>query len=85
MNFTCPECGSDELEEVLLGVTQTSPIADIDEDGCLTYGNGISCDGGLEAWIACASCGTSLHTESGMTVRDGDDLLEWLKEQELTN
>lgn len=56
INWECPHCNSNRLEEVLVNVVQSSEITDISSEGYLDYGN-FSTEGGELERYQCLDCG----------------------------
>ena len=81
INFNCSVCGHNKLEEILTGVTQSTLVTNIDEEGAVDYGD-CSFDGGDEVSFQCARCGDVIMGHN-VKISDGEDLLEWLKENEM--
>jgi predicted nucleic-acid-binding Zn-ribbon protein len=73
INFTCPECGSAKLEQVMVDVTVASEVLDVDEDGNVEYGEQTNEDGEVLHYI-CAHCGLGIPG-----VHDGEALREYLQ------
>jgi DNA-directed RNA polymerase subunit RPC12/RpoP len=73
VNFTCPECGHQKLEEVMVDVTVASEVLDVDEDGNVEYGEQTNEDGEVRHYI-CAYCGWKVPR-----VRNGDALRKYLQ------
>jgi hypothetical protein len=74
MEFECPECKSNRLEEVMTGVTQYTEVTEVvDEEGdaVIDYGDN-NMEGGEVVKFQCLKCG--LHIADNQ-----DDLLEFLQ------
>jgi hypothetical protein len=89
VNFQCPnpDCDSITVEEVMVEVSQFSPITDIipcvvNKQLCyaVDYGN-CSYGGGIVLHYACPSCGYILHDshEYSIPISEDTELFEWLK------
>jgi len=83
LEFNCPHCGMNEVEEVMGAVTVASKITAINEDGELDYGEQTNTDGFVMHY-QCASCGHMLIHEQEGTVRDGEALVQFIEDQEET-
>lgn len=70
--FKCPMCGSNLLEEIMTGVTQTSLVNGVEEDGFLDYGSS-STEGGEVTRYQCSECGRVLPG-----IENNDDMAGWL-------
>ena len=76
--FTCPRCGSHELERVDTGVTAYSPVT-VSADGWVTLGpTGYDFEDVDAGFYKCAHCPYQLEIDEDF-IRDEDDLLEWLR------
>ena len=80
MNFKCPKCGSNRLEEIIVNVTQSSEIAGVDENDLLFYRD-TSTDGGDLDRFQCAECGEVIKGVTGRKVSSMNGLVAWLKEK----
>lgn len=78
MKFKCPECDSNQLEEVMIDVVQSSIISEIDSEGYVDYEN-TSTDGGEVDRYQCSKCGHLIKNEIGGKINDVEELAEWLK------
>ena len=78
LQFTCPKCGNNRLEEVMVDVTVVSEITDIGDGDC-TYGQQTNEDGSVERY-GCISCGYMPCHEDGQPVSDLEELEAWIKE-----
>ena len=78
IQFQCPKCSSNRLEEVMIGVVQYSEVTAVDKEGNVDYGKH-NCDGGEAVTFQCLECGEQLVNEDGAGVSDGEMLVEWLK------
>lgn len=89
VKFQCPnlDCNSTIVEEVMVEVSQFSPITDIIP--CVTnkqlycavdYGD-CSHDDGRVLHYACQSCGYVLH--DGIPILESVELFEWLKQHNM--
>ena len=57
LEFTCPDCGSYQLEEIMVNVTVASRVSKIDsESDELEYGEQTNSDG-VVARYQCENCG----------------------------
>jgi hypothetical protein len=68
--FKC-ECGSNQIEEIMPGVTQSSVITDIEvlEDGsvCMDYGNTNTDGGDIDnIYYQCVNCGMEVFIDELM-------------------
>ena len=83
VNFKCPACGYDRLEEVMINITQSSVITDaelIGKEAVLDYDDtSTSYDDGQVYYYACASCGWEVQNGLGMTITTPLELTLWLK------
>ena len=79
IKFTCQKCGKHRLEEVMTGVTVTSPIYNISiDEGIADCEYESSCnDGGEVDCFRCLSCG---HVVEG--VKTLEELVEFLDNQQ---
>jgi DNA-directed RNA polymerase subunit RPC12/RpoP len=71
--FTCPQCGSHKLDEVMIGVIQTTDITAVErtsEGLACDYGD-CTLDGGTVAHYQCGQCGHEIAS-------DEDELAEIL-------
>jgi predicted RNA-binding Zn-ribbon protein involved in translation (DUF1610 family) len=62
--FTCPKCGSHKLNEILVGVIQTTEVTAVEQadDGlACDYGDSTH-DGGEIAHYECGNCGNIVAT-----------------------
>lgn len=83
-NFKCPDCGHDELEEVLTEATISSVVENFDEDG--TY---VEYDekkpqeiyGGVIDRFQCRCCGHVVKDVNEITINTYDDLYPVAKEK----
>lgn len=60
--FTCPQCGSHRLEEIMIDVVQASEIVEVNSDGSLSYGDSTP-DGAICGEVQryqCLNCGLEL-------------------------
>ena len=70
MDFTCKKCGSKELEEIVMGVVQSTEIRGVTKDGHLDYGV-CGYDGGGEdgdTRYQCRECGLTITDEYGRSL-----------------
>ena len=74
--FTCHKCGSHELEEILCGVTVSSLIETITEDGEMEYSTVENTDGELDRYT-CANCDCNV-SEKGSLITDPEELYSYL-------
>lgn len=82
MNFICKKCGSKELEEIVMGVVQSTEIRGITNDGHLDYGE-VSYDGGGEdgdTRYQCKDCGLTITDPHGRSLHLVD-MAKFLKSQ----
>lgn len=57
LEFTCPDCGSYQLEEIMVNVTVASRVSEIDsESDELEYGEQTNSDGVVDRY-QCENCG----------------------------
>ncbi len=83
IDFTCPKCGADDLEEVMEVATVISPITDIefneDDPGfhSVEYDHPDVWDGEV-SHFQCAKCGQGVRNEAGHLITDTTSLIEWL-------
>jgi len=56
--FTCPECGNNQMEEVMVNVTVISKISDCSRE-CLEYGEQTNEVGDFDRY-RCCSCGWTI-------------------------
>ena len=75
--YTCPSCKNNNIEEVLINVTQYTTIDTIDKDGDFKYGKSLAEDGEVQNY-QCSKCGYILKDENGKTIQDQSSLVEWL-------
>ena len=80
--FQCRKCGCKRLEEVMVGVTQSTAIEGVDKDG-LVYGHS-STDGGEIDHFQCLECGEVVRDGNGLTIVSPETLMEWLEAQGVT-
>lgn len=81
LKFTCPKCGKNDLEEVMVGVTVFNSIKTIsyDEHGeLIDWGDCDHEDGSIDRF-QCEECGYTIEDKDGMLIRHYDELIEWLK------
>ena len=81
VEFKCPKCGNDGLEEIMVNVTATSFVNDIDiEDGVANCDyEQVGLDDGEVDHYQCTECGHTLEI-NGDIVNDLEGLAEWFKE-----
>ncbi len=91
VKFQCPifECDSTVVEEVMVEVSQFSPITDIIPIGeqlycAVDYGD-CSHEGGKVLHYACQSCGYILHDSHkySIPISEPTELFEWLKKHNM--
>lgn len=84
LKFFCPTCKEQQqLEEILINVTQTSIISVIDDGGVVDYkSNSIVTEDGEIDHYQCAECGFVLELTS-CTVSNPKDLVTWIKLMEI--
>lgn len=78
MNFVCPCCGSDRIEEILVNAvvsTEVTNVGDDDGEADMEYGDTNVGDGEVQNY-QCLKCG-------GGIANDRYKLLEWLKERNM--
>jgi len=83
IEFKCPECGSDGLEEVMVNVTSTSFVNDIEiEDGVINcdYDNVEVEDGEVDHY-QCVDCGSFLKI-NGDVVKGLIGLALWFEKNQ---
>jgi uncharacterized Zn finger protein len=81
INFVCPTCEGETLEEVSFSVTQSATITAITDNGYLDYGE-ISYDGGELNHFECLNCGFIVTDEHRIPITDGKLLIKWLRENQ---
>lgn len=89
VEFTCPECGSHRLEEIMDGVSVVSEIThvgiDRGDDGIavadLVYGKQTN-EGGQVEHYQCEACGTMLQLANDLLADCPETLAQWFEEQE---
>jgi len=79
IKFKCSECGDNQLEEVLTGVTVSSIVDYIDKDGYTEYGDHVENNGGEVSRYQCINCGYVLVDDDDGTITDSRDLATYLK------
>jgi len=75
INFVCPECGSEILEEVSIGIVQYTDVTGIRAGGELEYDGNTYSEGGDFDGYQCHAC----HFE--IPVDGPEQLLEWIANQ----
>lgn len=90
VNFVCPnkDCNCSVVEEIMVHVTQFSPITGIFslQDGSVgaEYADDCSHDGGTVVEYHCLECEKTLRTEPlDVPVSTPEELLYWLKEHNM--
>ena len=80
-NFTCPQCGEDDvqLEEVMGGVTVRSEVNAFDGAETPVYGEQWNADGEV-LYYQCENCGWQVEDE-GEWVHTSEQLYDWLVRQ----
>jgi len=78
LTFTCPECGSNVIEDVTVNVSLFSRITSLNEDGDFEYDLEDSSDGELSHY-QCWHCGYVIVDENGLKINDCLELVKWLK------
>jgi hypothetical protein len=85
VTFTCPECKSHRLEEVMVNVTLTSVITRIGEGGDLDYGLQIPEDGEIERY-QCVDCGWVIpDCQNSEDLFDALEVVKMVKESHKKN
>ena len=81
VEFKCPKCGSSGLEEVMINVTTTSFVNDIEiEDGVANCEyDQVGLDDGEVDHYQCSECGYVLEV-NGITIDNLESLAEWLED-----
>jgi predicted RNA-binding Zn-ribbon protein involved in translation (DUF1610 family) len=74
--FTCQKCGGHEIEEVVIGVTISSLVENVYDDGDIEYGPSEN-DGGEMDRYQCANCGKEI-IDGMIGIKDVDQLYEYL-------
>ena len=69
INFTCPQCSHNKVEEVLASVTVASEINVINDNGELDYGEQTNCGGYVDCY-QCSNCGLNIENAT-----DGPELV----------
>lgn len=85
INFECPECGENHIEEVVAGVHQYLMVECIGIAGdkvVVDYGDITYADGEVKEY-RCANCGIILKKDPASKVCDESELLEWLRSREM--
>jgi len=88
VNFVCPGegCNCTELEEVMMGITQSTPILSLAPLGegevDVEYGNAIA-DAGEIQHYGCSKCGLIVRDEVNRPLRDPAELLAWLQKRNM--
>ena len=87
LEFTCPECGSHDLEAVQEEITAYSRVSAIYSDGSDDWVDYDApsvddCDIPESALYQCASCGHELKDESGRSVIGETQLFDWLRDND---
>ena len=77
LQFTCPNCGTHRLEEIMSDVSVASEIASINEEGDHDYGEQTNEDGYI-AKYQCIHCGHILMN-NGSVITDCIEMAEWVK------
>jgi len=72
--FTCKDCGSHRLEEIMTDVTMATEITDVGPGGDLEYANGGAGDSGDVDRYQCLDCGHVVTDSSGQKVTDSEEL-----------
>lgn len=79
MNFKCPECGAERLQEVSTNCTVVQEILEFGEPGCFEYGDQETFYGnGEDYYFECAECNFPLPSE----ITSDEKLIEFLKNEE---
>jgi len=82
--FTCPDCGHDEIEEVLDGVVMSQVLeVDLLDDGGILIRNHDEEEpeihDGFTARFQCANCGYILKLAGEQVINNYDDLETWIQ------
>lgn len=77
--FECPSCGSHRLEEVLTGVTVSSPITSVGEGGDIDYGEPVCHEDGEVNRYQCLDCGWIIKQQDE-PITQCDELWEYMND-----
>jgi len=81
MNFKCPKCQTNRIEEIMDGAILSMEVKDVEEGGDAEYGEVIVEDGFPDRY-QCLNCGWVLPiTET--TTPSTEELYEWLEENNM--
>ena len=78
ITFTCPDCGMDEIEEVMVDVVVSSIITNIHEEEECEYANAENFGGVVDRY-QCSTCGYVIKIDE-KPINDLIALYDWLKE-----
>ena len=78
LNFKCPKCGQNILEEIMVNCIQASSIDTISDEGFVDYDNA-STDFGEVSHYQCLNCGYILTDENDIKISLPSELVNWLK------
>jgi len=81
IKFDCPACGHNQLEEIMVDVTQASIVHDVEPD-CADYGE-ITSDGGVIDRFQCVSCGNYIVDELKSAITTYEELYNWLEKERM--
>ena len=83
LEFTCPKCGKNRIEEVMADVVQYAEITDIDEETFTVDYENTKTDGGNVEFYQCMDCGWQIEfeDEEKEEINNTELLVEYLKEQ----
>jgi len=83
MNFKCPTCGCNELEEVVTGVRVVTAIESVAKEGYVYYHEDPERHGGESTYYQCSNCGEELRWDHDSVVSSGEELFDWLTENNM--
>jgi len=83
LEFTCPDCGKHDLEEVLTGIVYINDVVSIDDGEVWTRHREMDGDSTRESY-RCKNCGFIVKNEKDNNITDPDDLVQWIEDQQET-
>lgn len=84
IDFFCPDCSGQLLTEVMHGTTvknELLAIGEVESGPFFEWGETDFEDGHI-AWFECSDCSSVVRDKDGNPIRNYEDLIKWLKEEQ---
>jgi len=78
LQFNCPQCGGQQLEEVVHGASVYTPLLCIEEKGTHEYDKPVIEEGSV-AHYRCMDCGYMLKDSTGALIVTDTAMKAWVK------